>query len=254
MARPRRLAPLLVAAALCPPPLAAGDRPIRIVTERLPPFSYEDGATIRGASTEVVRAVMRKAGLRHSIEILPWKRAFDAALHEPNTLIYSVARTADREGRLVWIGKICDRRLALYCLKERADLLARTLDELEGATIAVIEADASEELLRQKGFGDDNLHVLRDAAANLSATHVVEGRSDFFVSNPDRMRYAVHGTPLEARFAQHSVIWEGDGYYLAANPASDPALVARLVETFAAMLAAGEIQDLFARAMAQSGE
>ena len=41
---------------------------------------------------------------------------------------------------------------------------------------------------------------------------------------------------------------------LAANPASDPALVARLVETFAAMLAAGEIQELFARAMAQSGE
>jgi len=156
---------------------------------------------MKGASTDVVRAVMDKAGLRYTIEMLPWTRAFDAARHERNTFIYSVARTQDREGQLLWVGKICERRLALYCLKERTDLLGHTLAELPASTFAVIQGDASADLLRKLGVGDRNLHVLRDAGSDLAANHVLEGRSDFFVSNPERLQYTAKGTPLRIRKA-----------------------------------------------------
>jgi len=243
---------LLFLLALATAATAGDDTPVRIVTEQLPPFSYPEGDEVRGASTEVVRAVMNRAGLDFAIEVLPWRRAFDAALHDRNVLIYSVARNAAREDQLAWIGKICDRRLALYCLRERQDLLNTPLLELHQATVAVIQGDASIEVLRQRGFGDANLHILRDAEANLASTHVVEGRSDFFVSNPDRMRFAVRGTPLQGRFAQHSVIWEGDGYYLAANPSSSPELLARISAAFSDLEASGELKQIFDRALAEA--
>jgi polar amino acid transport system substrate-binding protein len=232
--------------------LRGGDGPVRIVTENLPPFSFKDGSTVRGASTEVVRAVMDEAGLPYTIEVLPWKRALDIAQHERDTFIYSVARTEEREGSLAWIGKICDRTLALYCLRERKDLIGHPLSSLGDATIAVIQGDASIEALRKLGFGDRNLHVLRDAAAELAAIHVEEGRSDFFVSNPYRMEYGLKGTPLEGRFVQHSIVWQGDGYYLAANPASDPHLLSRVGTAFAAMSASGRLRQLFEQSLRQS--
>jgi polar amino acid transport system substrate-binding protein len=233
-------------------PAGGEEHPVRVVTEHLPPFSYRGEEGVRGASTAVVRAVMAEAGVAYAIEILPWRRALDAALHEPNTFIYSVARTGDRESSLAWLGKICDRRLGLYCLKERRDLLDRPLSELGHCTIAVIQGDASIEVLRELGFGGSNFHILRDAEADLASVHVLEGRSDFFVSNPDRMEYGLRGTPLEGRFAQHSIIWEGDGYYLAANPASDPALLARVGRAFASLSARGELERVFTAALAES--
>jgi polar amino acid transport system substrate-binding protein len=250
-----RAAALVVAATISAGARAAGQESVvRIVSERFPPFSYEEAGVVKGASTDVVRAVMEKAGLRHSIEILPWTRAFDAARHERNTFIYSVARTKEREGQLIWVGKICERRLALYCLKERTDLLGHPLAELKASTFAVIQGDASAALILKLGVSERNLHLLRDAEADLAANHVLEGRSDFFVSNPERLQYATKGTPLEGRFRQHSVLWEGDGYYLAANPASDPALVGRVREAFGSLAAQGALKGIFARAMAKPAE
>jgi len=227
---------------------------VRVVTEQLPPYSFEDGGVVKGASTAVVRAVLEQAGLRYTLELVPWARALDTALHERNTFIYSIARTEEREGQLLWLGKICDRKLALFCSKARGDLLGRSLKDLPDATFAVIQGDASVDLLRKLGVPAARLHLMRDAPSPTAAAHVLEGRSDFFVSNPLRFEAGVRGTELDGRFQQHSVLWEGDGYYLAANTASDPALVGRVREAFAALHASGRIKALFDRALARQGE
>ncbi len=224
---------------------------MRVVTENLPPYSFEDGGVVKGASTEVVRAVLERAGLRFSIEVVPWRRALDTALNERNTFIYSVARTEPREQQLVWVGRICNRRLALYCLKERADLLGHPLAELQAATFAVIQGDASIDLLRKLGVPDRNLRLMRDSPGSNTPRHVVEGRSDFFVSNPLRFEHSSKGTNLEGRFQLHSVLWEGDGYYLAANLATDPALLSRVRDAFAALQANGALKAVFERTLAR---
>jgi polar amino acid transport system substrate-binding protein len=254
VARLFRTAAALLALATAFPHVAraAGEEPpVRVVTENLPPYSFEDGNVVKGASTEVVRAVLEKAGLRHTIELVPWRRALDTALHERNTFIYSVARTEARERQLVWVGRICERRLALYCLKERADLLKLPRTGLQGATFAVIQGDASIDLLRKLGVPDPNLHLMRDSPGANTTRHVLEGRSDFFVSNPLSFEHRSIGTDLEGRFQQHSVLWEGDGYYLAANLGSDPALVERVRDAFTALQAQGALKAVFERALAR---
>jgi len=218
---------------------------VRVVTEDFPPYNFAEQGVVKGAATDVVRSVLEHAGLRHTVEVLPWRRALDTALNEPDTLIYSVARTEGREQQLAWLGRICERRLVLYCLKERDDLLGRPLESLPNATIAVIQGDASEELLRRRGVPEQSLRLFRDASPPNAAQHVLAGRSDFFVSNPLRLEYGSRGNPLEGRFREHSVLWEGDGYYLAANPASDPALLDRVRAAWSALEARGRLRAVF---------
>jgi polar amino acid transport system substrate-binding protein len=245
---------LLAAAPLARPGAADEPASVRVVTELLPPYNFQEDGVVKGASTAVVRAVLERAGLRYTLEVQPWARALDTVLHERNTLIYSIARTEEREKQLVWLGKLCDRRLALFCSRERRDLLGRQLKELPDATFAVIQGDASLDLLKKLGIPAAKLHVMRDARSPTAAAHVLEGRSDFFVSNPLRFEAGVRGTELEGRFQQHSVLWEGDGYYLAANTASDASIVARVRDAFAALHASGTVKTLFDRALARPGE
>lgn len=222
---------------------------VRVVTEQFPPYNFEEQGAVKGAATEVVRSVLERAGLRHTVEVMPWRRALDSALHERNTLIYSVARTEGRERQLAWLGRICDRRLLLYCLKERDDLLGHPLESLPNATFAVIQGDASEELLRRRGVPERNLRLFRDAGPPNAALHVFAGRSDFFVSNPLRLEYGSRGNELEGRFSEHSVLWEGDGYYLAANPASDPSLLEGVRDAFRTLDASGRLKAVFDAAL-----
>jgi polar amino acid transport system substrate-binding protein len=237
---------------MAPAPPAQGR--VRVVTEFFAPYSFEEGGVVKGASTAVVSAALERAGVAHAIELMPWKRALDAARSDPGTLIYSVARTEDRERQLAWLGKICDRKLALYCLKTRADLLGRPLSELPDARFVLIQGDASLDELRQQGVAEARMLLLRDTPTPGAARHVAEGRSDFFVSNPVAFEHASRGTDLEGRFAEHSVLLQGGGYYLAAHPATDPALLERVRASFAALAADGTVEELFTRALRAARE
>jgi hypothetical protein len=48
------------------------------------------------------------------------------------------------------------------------------------------------------------------------------------------------------------VLLEGDGYYLAVNPRSDPALVGRVRDAFATLQAQGALKAAFERALART--
>lgn len=84
----------------------SGPLPIRVVTENLAPYNMVEGGQITGLSTEIVKAVLNNVGVSPRIEVLPWARAYDLALHSDSVLIYSIARTPQREHLFKWVGAI----------------------------------------------------------------------------------------------------------------------------------------------------
>ena len=57
---------------------------ITLTTENYPPFNMQDDATGRivGISTDLVRAIMSRAGHGYELAFLPWQRAFNDALRK----------------------------------------------------------------------------------------------------------------------------------------------------------------------------
>lgn len=142
---------LMAAAAASALPIKACATPLRIVTEELPPYNMLRDGTVTGMSTEVVQAVLKEVGMEAEIEIMPWARAYQLALHESNVLIYSIARTPAREPLFYWVGTIAPTRWYMYSLADRPVKL-EALSDARGHQIATVNQDVGEQYLISQGF------------------------------------------------------------------------------------------------------
>jgi polar amino acid transport system substrate-binding protein len=123
-----------------------------IVTESLPPYSYQDGDVVKGMSTEVVQAVLHEVGIQADIHVYSWTRAYLLALTKPNVLIYSISRIPEREELFQWIGEVAPQGSYLFKLASRRDIQLNTLDDAKAYRIGTWRDDVSEQYLIGKGF------------------------------------------------------------------------------------------------------
>jgi polar amino acid transport system substrate-binding protein len=114
----------------------------------------QDGQRVIGIGADTVREIMTRARIDHTIELLPWKRAYTAALEHDDTCVFSTTRTPEREALFKWIGPIGE---ADWVLMARADRKLH-LDSLEDARkyrIGTYNGDARDQYLRTRGFDVD---------------------------------------------------------------------------------------------------
>lgn len=125
---------------------------ITVVTEQYPPFNYEEAGEVKGVSSEVVKAVLRKAGINVKIGVYPWTQAYKMATTQPNVLIYSLARFPEREALFKWVGTIAPLDTYLYKLKSRKDLRISQLRDITPYRVGVIRDAADHQYLVKQGF------------------------------------------------------------------------------------------------------
>ncbi|RED52371.1 substrate-binding periplasmic protein [Aestuariispira insulae] len=124
---------------------------IRLVTENYPPFNYQDeNGEVTGVSTEIVRELMKRAGIEYSLTVLPWKRAYLQALSELDTCVYSTAETEEREKLFHWVGPIIENDWVLFAKKGRFDK-QMTLDQAKAFRIGGYPGDAITQFLLSEG-------------------------------------------------------------------------------------------------------
>lgn len=126
---------------------------IEVVTETLQPFQFitEKGA-LSGASVEIVDALFKITQDKYSTSLLPWARAYLIALNTPDVMIYSIARTADREHKFHWIGKIKTERFYFWRLNSNDTIPIRSLEQLKTLTVAASNSYNSAAFLEKNNF------------------------------------------------------------------------------------------------------
>ena len=225
---------------------AAAEGKLLVMTEQFPPFNYPEGKSIGGLSTQIVKELLKRAQFNYTIELVPWKRAYNTALNRPNTLIYTMAKTASRMNKFHWIGKISNRKVSLFRLRSRQDLAGMTIEEAkERAKIVTTQEDASTERIIELGFNEKNITVIRDVTSGgLYVKHVMKGRSDFFPSNPYTLKYRVKTGEVPDLFVDQFVIHDADGYYIAANMNTDPGIIKALTDSYRKLEEEGYIKKV----------
>ncbi len=156
-------------------PLVTMASEIRIVTEEFPPYDFrgKDGG-VEGFATEVVKEVLYDLGVEAQIDILPWSRAFKMAAENPNTMLFSVVRTEEREELFHWAGVVCDVRSYLYKLKSRQDIVAGKLSDLENYRTGVVRGWAGQKYLHKNNFR----HLEEVADSDQNILKLIRGRVD----------------------------------------------------------------------------
>ena len=161
---------------------------LTVLSEENPPFNFIKDGVFTGSSTEVVREIMRRLDLPAEIQVLTWARAYQLALTQPNVVLFSTARTQEREDLFHWVGPIYKVRFGFYARRGAGPYLTCLADAKKVAAIATYKDDVREQLLKSQGF--TNLDSSKSPASNLKK--LLAGRVDLWL-------YSNLGVPSIAR-------------------------------------------------------
>ena len=216
---------------------AAQGQPLRVLTEEFPPYNYTEAGQITGFSTEVVRATLAEAKLQGDFQSLPWARAYTTAQSDPDVLIYSIGRTAQREKLFKWVGVIAPTQYYLFSLPQR-NLKLQRLEDAKEYQIATVNEDVGEQYLISKGFSKGQ-NLQSSVKYELNYEKLKRHRVDLWIMSELTAAFLVRqaGDDPTTMLARSLAINDlgGDGYYMAFSLNTPDALVERMRKALAAI-------------------
>ena len=153
------------------------------MTEELPPFNFQKHGNIMGICTDILLRIMEKSGMpvnRGDIELVPWARGYRTVLEEPGTMLFSMARTPERENLFRWVGPVTAFHTALIAPKNK-HILIKSFEDMKKYSIGVIRDSAPEQMLIKGGIDPEKLD--RIARADLNIRKLTEGRIELMAFN-----------------------------------------------------------------------
>jgi ABC-type amino acid transport substrate-binding protein len=184
---------------------------LRIVTAEEPPTNYLEAGELQGMSTEIVRALLADLQQNPEIEVLPWARAYQIALSEPNVLIFTAGKTPERvEHGFTFIGPVTTRRHILYSLDNR-QLTIRSIDDLrqQGLRIGGLRGD-----WRTGFFKSHGISVEETASHLLTLRKLQLGRIDLMISSDLEIDVLTKTDGIKVMLKEAYVFDQRDAYLL----------------------------------------
>lgn len=120
---------------------------LRYITEEYPPFNYKTESGVSGISVELLQEVWESAGIsERPIELVPWARGYFDLQNNPDTVLFAVARTKQRERLFKWACPIVKTRYVLFGRKaDKIKIVQKK--QLKQYTIGTIRSDVGEQEL-----------------------------------------------------------------------------------------------------------
>ena len=231
--------------ALCGLIAASEARALNLLTEENPPFNFSDKKKPAGASTEIVLAMAKKAGLETTVQIMPWGRAYEKAQADKETCLYSTARLSNRENAFKWVGPIATNKWALFAKKGFAGQIS-SLHDVRPYRVGGVRRDAKLEMLRQAGV--TNIFEEDDDRRNppkLTLDRKATLKIDLWVTGA----YNAAGIARQAKVAdiQRVLVFNDQPLYLACSPRTSNATIEKLSAALDALSKDGTIKIILER-------
>ncbi len=207
---------------------------IRVVTEHLPPYQIGKDKILVGGNVGLpVKSLLKTVAPTAQIEVMPWARAFKIASSRPNTIIFSLVRTPEREDNFIWIGKVAHVKTRLYTLAGSEINPVDNLNELRPFQIGVKRQDAIATYLTQEGFkyGENLIEIVN----TVSTVQMLErNRIPIIPGNSQIIEYYCEQTGCDKDNFKiiYTVKDLSEEFYLAVSLGTDPALIKQLRAEF----------------------
>lgn len=131
------------------------EQDLKFVTHELKPFTWvnETNQEMHGIVYEMCRETIVRMGYKNpKIEVWPFIRVLEVLQKENDYVAFHVARNAERENTMKWVGPIIFNGVYFYKNKN-TDFKAETIEDFkELDNIGVGKANASQEILKNQGF------------------------------------------------------------------------------------------------------
>jgi polar amino acid transport system substrate-binding protein len=186
---------------------------------------------LTGMSVEITAEIQKRTGNRDPIQLVPWARGYDAVQKVPNTVLFSMSRTAERNAHFHWIGPILESSYAFYA---RADstITIRVLEDAKRLRrIGVYNNDVRDTFLTQAGFTN-----LDRASNNLqNFRKLMAGRLDVYASTPISIEDEARAAGYQATDVKHVFTFMQVQLYIVLSKGTADELVRAWSEAFASL-------------------
>lgn len=209
---------------------------IAVVTQEYPPYNFTEDNAVTGCSTEIVKEVLKRAGIDYSLNSYPWARAYNMAQEKANVLIYSIGRNKKREKLFKWVDVVAPYDVYFYKLKSRADVELKTLDDAKKYKIGAVRDDVRTQYLEKNGFeaGKTLEIVPKDI---MSIRQLLAGRIDLVPIDQLALAYLMKQEGLNVGDLEQVLLLKdlSAGLYLAFSQQTDDAIVEKCRKALAEM-------------------
>ncbi|MCW8916528.1 MAG: transporter substrate-binding domain-containing protein [Magnetovibrio sp.] len=217
---------LLLIVGIVPPKAFATElNNIRVITSTFPPYSYDVDGRAQGIAVEIIRKVFAKLKLSPSIEVYPWARAISTAKATPNSILFSVARTPERESMFEWVGTVIDFDVHIYKKANRMDIEVHEPEDLKRYTFAGLFKDVKTSYLKKLGAF---VHEVPDEESTFKMLDLE--RVDLIASDKNAAKFRVEklGLDQEGFISVYKIESLSKPLYLVAHRDMDPKIVEQL--------------------------
>jgi polar amino acid transport system substrate-binding protein len=226
----------------------ATNHSLLVVTEDWPPFSYlAAGGEVTGLNTEIVRSVLNQAGMQSTIQIFPWARAMMMARNRPNTVIFSMSRSKERENQFIWIGELMRRHDMFYRATGRRSISPTSIEEIKSHySVCVVNKDIVEDDLKRQGFVLRKNYIATGSFDDCMKL-VQNGSVPLLVNSPLDLAWALKKHSEIHTTFEPVLALEPSGQeplYLATSLGTDPDTVKRLRTAFQGLQQSGQLDLL----------
>ncbi|MGB0833282.1 MAG: substrate-binding periplasmic protein [Psychrobium sp.] len=210
-------------------PLSTYANTLSVVTEEST-LQYSKGNKVTGPATDLVKEVLKQAEMSGNFRIYPWPRAYKLAQTKPDVLIYSMARTPQREQLFKWVGEVVPLDYQFFRLKRKRDVNPKDFTETKSYRIGTIKDGAIHNFLKKNGFSSIS------AASNEGAyiKMFMAGRVDMIIVNKSslRKRCAVFKIDCSLLEPVLPIPQISTGLYMAVSKQTDDATYKKLVNAY----------------------
>src|SRR5579859_5824612 len=97
---------------------SASAQSLTIATEEMPPFNMSVRGKVEGLASEILIAALAETQISYKISVYPWLRAYEMALKEPETCVYSTTRTNERDLLFKWVGPLAMDHWTVFAMAD----------------------------------------------------------------------------------------------------------------------------------------
>ena len=185
-------------------------------------FAGADGK-LTGFSIEIVKEIQKRVGNKDEIHMVPWARGLANLNNEPNSMLFSMARNAERNQQYQWIGPIAETTYGFYVKADSSLKITSLEDAKKVGLIGVYRGDVRDQFLTRQGFTN-----LDRANSNVSSFRkLMLDRNVMYVDSPmgvkslaERAGFSLADVRVVYNFMKIQL-------YIAASKDTDPAVVAK---------------------------
>jgi polar amino acid transport system substrate-binding protein len=210
---------------------------VTVVTENAPPLQYIENGKVAGVTTEIIRATLKHAGIESDINVYPWARAFKQSQMKPNTLIYPLIRTPDREEKFIWLGEILTLKLGFVRLSKNTHIKVTSLKDAHQYQIGVMRFDFTQDFLDKNNFKvNQNYIIAKDIPQLLKLLYA--DKIDMFIADFELLQImAISEGYDETKITSEFLLPDQTvSLHFAANINSDKKIINRLKKSLGEVL------------------